>query len=215
MLGQPMRSNALMTVHTHRLVQPQVSMGTGASNRRCSDAMTSFRRRDYPAILRVALYPIHKYMSERSLYFYSPWLKQIKVGPLLLNNVFLVCAGETALSSTSSLAWNRRTRTCRCRDSSSPGNHFSCASPASQGIAPPSPPSSPRTGHSNATTAATLQLAHQQRLHPGFHGGGAWSSVHDIPVFLSILFLHIFLFHRKPRQPGLPVPSASCQHPGL
>ncbi len=42
-LDQPMhmhRSNALMTVHAHRLVQPQVSMGTGASNACCSDAMT-------------------------------------------------------------------------------------------------------------------------------------------------------------------------------
>lgn len=129
--------------------------------------------------------------------------------------ISLVFAGETALSSPSSMAWNRRTRTCHCRDSSSPGNHFSCASPASQGIAPPSPSSPSRTGHSYATTAATLQLAHQQRLHPGFHGGGARSSVHDIPVFLCILFLHIFLFHRKPRQPGLPAPPASCQHPGL
>lgn len=126
----------------------------------------------------------------------------------------LTPAGETALPSTCSMAWNCRTRTRHCRDSSSPGNHFSRASPASQGIAPPSP-SSPRTGHSNATTAATLQLAHQQRLHARFHGGGAWSPVHDIPVFLGILFLHIFLFHRKPRQPGLPASPASCQHPGL
>ncbi len=42
-LDQPMRkrsSNALMTVHAQLLVQPQVSMGTGASNGRCSDAMT-------------------------------------------------------------------------------------------------------------------------------------------------------------------------------
>ncbi len=33
-------SNALMTAHVQLLVQPQVSMGTGASNGRCSDAMT-------------------------------------------------------------------------------------------------------------------------------------------------------------------------------
>ncbi len=33
-------SNALMTVHAHQLVQPQVSIGTGASNGRWSDAMT-------------------------------------------------------------------------------------------------------------------------------------------------------------------------------
>ncbi len=42
-LDQPVRmrsSNALMTVHVHRLVQPLLSMGTGASNDRCSDAMT-------------------------------------------------------------------------------------------------------------------------------------------------------------------------------
>ncbi len=40
---QPMRMrsfNALMTAHAQLLVQPQVSMGTGASNGRCSDAMT-------------------------------------------------------------------------------------------------------------------------------------------------------------------------------
>ncbi len=32
--------NALVTVHAHRLVQPQVSMGTRASNGGCSDAVT-------------------------------------------------------------------------------------------------------------------------------------------------------------------------------
>ncbi len=67
-------ANALMTVHAHRLVQPQVSMGTGASNGRCSDFTNqrlalSFRRQDYPAILHIALSPIHKYRSEPSLYF--------------------------------------------------------------------------------------------------------------------------------------------------
>ncbi len=42
------------------------------------DAMTllisdwlSFRRRDYPAILCVAVSPIHKYRTEPSLYLYS------------------------------------------------------------------------------------------------------------------------------------------------
>ncbi len=51
-LDQPMHMhshNALMTVHAHRLVQPQVSMGTRDSNGRCSDFSNqrlalSFRR---------------------------------------------------------------------------------------------------------------------------------------------------------------------------
>ncbi len=56
-------------------------MGTAASNSRCSDCndftnqrlALSFRRWDYPAILRVAVSPIQKYRSEPSLYFYSLW----------------------------------------------------------------------------------------------------------------------------------------------
>ncbi len=53
-------------------------MGTGASYVRCSDAMTyhlalSFRRRDYSAILHIAVSPIHQYRSEPSLHFYSLW----------------------------------------------------------------------------------------------------------------------------------------------
>ncbi len=44
----------------------------------------SFRRWDYSSILRVAVYPIHKYRSEPSLYFYSVCFKiTIKIKHLL------------------------------------------------------------------------------------------------------------------------------------
>ncbi len=72
-------------LHRHHISLYMISMGdsishdTGASNgplRWRNDFANqqlalSFRRRDYPAILRVALSPIYKYRSELSLYFYS------------------------------------------------------------------------------------------------------------------------------------------------
>ncbi len=98
-LDQLMRmlsSNKLINVHAHRLVQPQVSMGTGASNGRCSDTMT-LPINDWIFNLEGATIPpycalhFHKYGSEPSLYFYSLWHNGRKGGAREVSICLFVC----------------------------------------------------------------------------------------------------------------------------
>ncbi len=67
-----------------RKCKSRFSIGTGASNSRCSDTVTLsisnclfFRRRDYSTLLCVEVSPIHTYRSEPSLYFNSLWHKRL------------------------------------------------------------------------------------------------------------------------------------------
>uniref|UniRef100_A0A3B3BIU0 dual-specificity kinase n=1 Tax=Oryzias melastigma TaxID=30732 RepID=A0A3B3BIU0_ORYME len=91
----------------------------------------------------------------------------------------------------------------RNQNSLTPGDHLPC-SPSS---------SPPRANDGHSSTPAPLHLPNTQLLDTGLHGGGSWPSVHDLPVFLCLLFLYIVLFHWEPWQPGLPASPFACWSP--
>lgn len=128
--------------------------------------------------------------------------------------ICLTLTDETALPTPAGVGRWCWTRVGHWRDPPSPGDNFPCSPSTPEGPASPLTRSSSSWADDGYTATATpLHLPDTQLLDTGLHGGGAWPSVNDLPVFLCLLFLYIVLFHWEPWQPGLPAPPFACRSP--